>query len=220
MRVVVAEDSPLVRAGLVRLLNDVGVAVVAEAGDVVELMTAIARHGPDAAIVDVRMPPSQTDEGIAAAATIRARFPAVAVLLLSQHTGSPAALDLIERTRGRVGYLLKDRVADAPMLVESLERLVAGGTVVDPELAQRLVDARHQTAMIAASTPRERQVLALMAEGMSNAAIARRLVISSKTVEVHVHRVLTSLGLPVDADANRRVLAVLAYLRAKGRIQD
>lgn len=220
LRVVIAEDSQLVRAGLAMLLEEVGIQVVGMAGDGTQLMTEIARTSPDAAIIDVRMPPSQTDEGIVAAGQVRNKFPAVAVLLLSQHAGSPAALELIERTGGGVGYLLKDRVSDAKMLVEALERLVGGGTAIDPELAERLVTARRNAVLISGSTPREHQVLALMAEGLSNAAIGERLVIAPKTVEMHVRRVLDMLGMPQDADVNRRVLAVLAYLRASGRMQD
>lgn len=218
LRVVIAEDSPLIRAGLKRLLEELGVVVTGEAGDVPGLMSAVASGRPDAVILDVRMPPSQTDEGIVAAQDLRMRFPEVAVLLLSQHMGSPTALDLIERSGGGVGYLLKDRVADAEALIEALQRLVDGGTVLDPQLARRLVDTRRQAAMLASSTPREHQVLALMAEGLTNAAIARKLDISVKTVELHVGRVLTLLGLPAELDVNRRVLAVVAYLRANGTL--
>jgi len=220
LRVVIAEDSHLVRAGLARLLAEVDVEVVGEADDGIKLMTEIARTSPDAAIVDVRMPPSQTDEGIVAAAAIRTKFPAVAVLLLSQHVGSPAALDLIERTSGGVGYLLKDRVMDARMLADALQRLVDGGTAIDPEIAKALIDVRRNADMIAASSPRERQVLALMAEGLSNASIAERLCIAPKTLEMHVRRVLEMLELPPETEGHRRVLAVLAYLRASGRIAE
>ena len=218
VRVVIAEDSPIVRSGLASLLRAAGVDVVAETGDAQSLMLAIARTGPDAAIVDVRMPPSQTDEGIAAAHAIRAKFPSVGVLLLSQDSGSPALLDLVEHCRGGIGYLLKDRVADAEVLIDAVKRIMDGETVVDSEVIDRLIEARLHAAMITSSTPREHQVLALMAQGKSNAAIARALVISPKTVELHINRVLKLLDLPVEADANRRVLAVLAYLRASGRI--
>lgn len=214
-RVVLAEDSPIVRAGLARLLEDVGVDVVGHATDVPSLLAVVAERAPDAVISDVRMPPSQTHEGVTAARALRAEHPDVGVLLLSQHAGSPAVLRFIEEAGGGIGYLVKDRVADARVLVEALERVLDGGTVIDAEVAERLVATRRELHELAALSGRELQVLALMAEGLSNAAIAERLTIAEKTVEQHVRAVLAIVGVPANAAANRRVLAVLAYLRSR-----
>ena len=220
MRVVVADDSVLLREGVVRLLEENGFDVVGQAGDAEDLIRKVRAHKPDVAVVDIRMPPTNTDDGLRAALEIRAELPDTGVLVLSQYVEEGYALDLVGESAGGVGYLLKDRVADAGVLRNALEQLVGGGTVIDSAMAERLVEAKRQAAVLATATVRERQVLALIAEGLSNAAIAERLVLSEKTVEVHVGHLLKDLGIEIDADSNRRVLAVLAYLRATGRFQE
>ncbi|HEY6479271.1 MAG TPA: response regulator transcription factor [Streptosporangiaceae bacterium] len=218
MRIVIAEDSAVVRAGLVEILSDRGHEVVAAVGDAEALRAAVDEHQPDAAVVDVRMPPGYTDEGLRAAIAIRRDHPAVGVLVFSQYIETRYAADLLGAASGRgaagVGYLLKDRVADVQEFVEALSRVAAGGTALDPEVITQVLGASRRTDGLAALTAREREVLGLIAEGRSNGAIAGILVVSERAVEKHVGNIFTKLGLaPSDAD-HRRVLAVLRYLES------
>jgi DNA-binding NarL/FixJ family response regulator len=212
MRAVIAEDSVLLRAGLTRLLDDAGIEVVAAVGDADALLRSVDELQPDVTIVDVRMPPSHTDEGLRAALVIRRQWPDVAVLVLSQYVEERYASELLASDTRGVGYLLKDRVADVAEFLEALRRVAAGGTALDPEvIAQILV--RRRPDPLDRLTPRENEVLRLMAEGRSNAGIAAALFITASAVEKHVNSILTKLDLPAaDAD-HRRVLAVLKYLR-------
>jgi len=212
MRVVLAEDSVLLREGLVRLLEEAGCEVVDAVGDGAAMIAAVERHRPDVAVVDVRMPPTFTDEGLRAAVEARRRWPGTAVLVLSQYVEESYASELVADGRGGVGYLLKDRVSALEQLSDALERVVSGGTVIDPEVVAQLM-ARRRRDPIDALTPRERDVLGLMAEGRSNAAIARELVVSGGAVEKHVSNILTKLDLAPSGDDHRRVLAVLAWLK-------
>jgi DNA-binding NarL/FixJ family response regulator len=212
MRVIVAEDSLLLREGLVRLLEEAGCEVVDAVGDGDALVASVERHRPDVAVVDVRMPPSFTDEGLRAAVEARRRCPGTAVLVLSQYVEESYASELVADGRGGVGYLLKDRVSALEQLSDALERVVSGGTVIDPEVVAQLM-ARRRRDPLDALTPREREVLGLMAEGRSNAAIARALVVSEGAVEKHVSSILSKLALAPSGDDHRRVLAVLAWLR-------
>jgi serine/threonine-protein kinase len=214
VRVVVAEDVMLTREGIVRVLADAGVEVVGTSEDGGGLMRAVATLKPDCAIVDIRMPPSHTDEGIVAAREIRNLYPDVAVLVLSQYVEPGFALRLLEESPGRSGYLLKERIADPAILVDALQRLSEGDTVVDPSLVSRLLARRRDADPVDELSDREREVLALVAEGFSNAAIASRLFITERTVEAHVKQILLELGIAPSADTNRRVLAVLAFLRS------
>jgi len=215
MRVVVADDSVLLREGIVRLLDEAGFEVVGAAGDVDGLMRHV-RHGrPDAAIVDIRMPPGHSDEGLVAAGRIRDEHPDTAVLVLSHYVEPAYALRLLEEHPGRVGYLLKERVFDVALLVDALRRLADGETVIDPTIVARLVGRRRRADPLEALTAREREVLALIAEGLSNRAIAERLFVTERTVEAHVKQIFMKLDLDPSASAHRRVLAVLAYLRAQ-----
>ena len=215
MRIVVAEDSAVIRAGLVEILADRGHEVVAAVGDAADLLAAIDEHHPDAAVVDVRMPPTYTDEGIRAAILVRHDHPGTGVLVFSQYIETRHAADLLDAGpagAGGVGYLLKDRVADVGEFVEALSRVASGGTALDPEVVTQLLRAGHRADGIGSLTPRERDVLDLMAEGRSNGAIAQALVISERAVEKHVANIFSKFGLaPSDAD-HRRVLAVLRYL--------
>jgi DNA-binding NarL/FixJ family response regulator len=213
LRLVLADDAVLLREGLVRLLTEQGHDVVAVVGDGESLVTTAAEHRPDVSIVDVRMPPTHTDEGLRAAVRIRAARPGAPVLVLSQYVEMSYADDLLADRRGAIGYLLKDRVADIAQFLEALERVAAGGTVLDPEVVAQLLVRRRAHDPLAQLTAREREVLALMAEGRSNTAIARHLVISEGAVEKHVRNIFTKLNLPPDEELNRRVLAVLTYLR-------
>ena len=215
MRVVVAEDVMLTREGIVRLLQDAGVEVAAQAEDPDGLMRQVGLTRPDAAIVDIRMPPTHTDEGLVAAQRIRAEHPQVGVLVLSSYVEPSYALRLLEEHPERVGYLLKERVFDGAILVDALRRLADGETVIDPTIVSRLVGRRRRTDPLAELTAREREALGLLAEGLSNRAIAARLVITERTVEAHTKQIFLKLGLEADATAHRRVLAVLAYLRAQ-----
>jgi DNA-binding NarL/FixJ family response regulator len=214
MRLVVAEDELLTREGIVRLLGDAGHEVVGTAGDVDGLMRQVRHQAPDAAIVDIRMPPTHTDEGLVAAARIRDEHPGVGVLVLSHYVEPSYALRLLEEHPERVGYLLKERVFDVALLVDALRRLADGETVVDPTIVARLVGRRRLSDPLAVLTQREREVLGLLAEGLSNGAIAERIVVSERTVEAHVKQIFMKLDLEPSAAAHRRVLAVLAYLRA------
>ena len=213
MRVVIADDSVLIRAGVVRVLEISGHEVVAETGDGSTLLAAVQKHGPDAVVVDVRMPPTFKDEGIVAAVQIRERFPATAVLVLSQFVEERYATDLLARDTTRVGYLLKDRVADIDSFIEALERVAAGGTALDPEVVAQLL-IRRPADPLDRLTPRERDVLALMAEGQANAAIAEVLAVSESAVGKHINNIFMKLDLQPDDLGHRRVLAVLRYLAA------
>jgi DNA-binding NarL/FixJ family response regulator len=214
MRVVVAEDAMITREGLVRLLQDAGVEVVAQTQDADELMRKVGTTRPDAAIVDIRMPPTNTDEGLVAAKAIRSRYPDVAVLILSSYIEPRYAMQLLQDHPERVGYLLKERVFDIAVLVDALRRLADGETVVDPTIVARLLGRRRHTSALDELTGREREVLELLAEGLSNRAIAERLVVTERTVEAHVKQIFQKLDLPASPDSHRRVLAVLTYLRA------
>jgi DNA-binding NarL/FixJ family response regulator len=212
MRVVIADDAVLLREGLVRLLTENGHEVVAAVGDGDSLVAAIEEHRPDISIVDVRMPPDHTDEGLRAAVTARARVPRTPILVLSQYVEVSYADDLLADRAGAVGYLLKDRVAAIAEFLDAVGRVAAGGTVLDPEVVSQLLVRRRRDDPLRELTPREREVLALMAEGRSNTAIARILVVSDGAVEKHVRNIFTKLQLPPDEEQHRRVLAVLAYL--------
>jgi serine/threonine-protein kinase len=213
MRVVVADDVMLMRSGIARLLADAGIEVVGEATDAPQLMRAVASAQPDVAIVDIRMPPTQTDEGLVAARAIRTDHPNTGVLVLSQYLAPSYAIELLEEHPERTGYLLKERVSDIAILVDALHRICDGESVLDPTIVARLIARSRQQDPLSELTEREREVLALMAEGRSNAAIAERLVVTPRTVEAHIRQILGKLGLRESADDHRRVLAVLTYLR-------
>lgn len=214
LRLLVADDNALLRKGLVRLLQDAGLDVVAEAGDAEELLRKVRAHAPDVAIVDVQMPPDGTDDGLRAAREIRATQPGTAVLVLSQFLEERYALDLIGDDASGVGYLLKDRVADVGALVDAIERVAAGGSALDPEVVARMVGRRRAADPLADLTPREREVLTLMAEGKSNRGIAELLGIGPAAVDKHATRVFDKLGLGDEPSEHRRVMAVLTRLRA------
>jgi len=217
MRVVIADDAVLLREGLVRLLTEAGHDVVAAVGDGPSLVAAVVAHEPDLSIVDVRMPPSHTDEGLRAAVEARTLVPRTPILVLSQYVEVSYADDLLSTVRsgrGGVGYLLKERVAAIDEFLDAVERVATGGTVLDPEVVAQLLVRRRRDDPLRDLTPREREVLALMAEGRSNGAIARALVVSDGAVEKHVRNIFTKLQLPPDEEQHRRVLAVLAYLRS------
>ena len=215
MRVVVADDAVLIREGLIRLLEEFGCEVVGTAGTGDELVRAVADLRPDVSVVDVRMPPSFTDEGLRAAVEARRKVPGAPVLILSQYVEVSYADDLLADARGGVGYLLKDRVVDVDEFLDGLRRVAAGGTVFDPQVVSQLMVRRRRDDPVATLTPREREVLSLMAEGKSNPAIGRRLVISDGAVEKHIRSIFVKLGLHADdGDHHRRVLAVLAFLRS------
>jgi len=214
MRIVIAEDSVLLRAGLTRLLADAGEDVIAAVADGDALVDAVARHAPDLAIVDVRMPPTHTDEGIRAAIEIRERWPSVGILVLSQYVEERYAIDLLAGDTARLGYLLKDRVADVTDFVEAVRRVGTGGTALDPEVISQLFARSRHRDPIERLSPREREVLGLMAEGRSNAAIANALVVSDGAVEKHVRNIFTKLDLAPTESDHRRVLAVLQWLGA------
>lgn len=214
VRVVVAEDLALLREGIASLLTDAGFEVVGEAADAGELMSLIRAKKPDVAIVDIRMPPTHTDEGIRATKEIRGDFPSIGVLVLSQYLETEFALELIADGGGSIGYLLKDRVANKREFAEAVRRVAEGDAVIDPEVVMRLVNRRRAANPLDVLTQREREVLGLMAEGLSNRAIVERLYLSPKTVEAHVRSIFTKLGLEPAPDDHRRVLAVLTYLRS------
>jgi DNA-binding NarL/FixJ family response regulator len=214
VRVVIADDAVLLRAGVARLLEDAGIEVAGQAGDAEDLLRKVGAHRPDVAIVDVRMPPTHTDEGLRAAKQIRERFPGVGVLVLSQYVEEAYAVELFSAGGDGLGYLLKDRVADVDRLVEAVRRVGEGGTALDPEVVARMLGRRRREDPLDALSPREREVLALMAEGRSNVAIASELVVTERAVEKHVTSIFSKLGLTAGAETHRRVLAVLAYLRA------
>jgi DNA-binding NarL/FixJ family response regulator len=211
VRVVLAEDSLLLREGLVRLLDEAGASVVAAVGDGTALVEAVHEHRPDVAVVDVRMPPTFTDEGLRASLEVRRTVPGTAILVLSQYVEESYASDLLT-AGGGVGYLLKDRVAKLADLSDALERVVDGGTVLDPEVVSALFAHRRRRDPLSTLSPREREVLGLMAEGRTNTAIGRTLVITQGAVEKHISSIFTKLGLPPSGDDHRRVMAVLTWL--------
>lgn len=212
MRIVVADDSVLLREGLVRILTDEGFEIVAVASDEESALAAVAGTRPDLLVLDVRMPPTFSDEGVRVARRVRELHPTTAVLLLSQHIHVGGALELFENERGGLGYLLKDRVIDIDGFLDAVRRVAGGGSVIDPVVVQALVTRRDPSAPLDGLTARERDVLALMAEGLSNAAVATRLVVSLRTVETHVNSVFLKLDLPPTTEEHRRVRAVVAYL--------
>ena len=214
MRVVIAEDSPLLRQGIAHVLSDHEIDVVAQVGDGDELRHAVHQFVPELAIIDVRMPPTQTDEGARAAVQIRAEYPNVAVLLLSQVVEAQHALKLFSDHPDGFGYLLKDRVLAIPDFIDSVRRVAAGGTAIDPDVVTQLLGRHRADDPLRVLTGRERDVLQLMAEGRSNQGICHELFLSPKTVESHVHSIFRKLGIATEPDDNRRVLAVLAYLKS------
>ena len=212
MRVVIAEDTVLLREGLAGLLEDSGHEVVGRAGDADTLMALVGEHAPDLAVVDVRMPPNYDDEGTRAAAEIRRSHPGTAVLVLSQHIETRHIVELVS-AGGGFGYLLKDRVLDVDDFLDAVRRVADGGSALDPQVVATLIGAPRQVSALNELSPREQEVLGLMAEGRTNGGIAKRLWLTEKTVEAHVRSILMKLGLPLNDDDHRRVLAVLAYLR-------
>ena len=214
MRVVIADDAVLLRQGVVRLLIEGGVDVVGEASNAGELLRLVDQHRPDVAIVDIRMPPSHTDEGLIAAQVIRRRRPETGVLVLSQYVDAAYALRLVDGDQSRCGYLLKDRVIDAEELISAVHRVHEGDVVIDPGLVEELLTRRRAESALDELTEREREVLGLMAEGLTDRGIAERLWLTPRTVETHVRHILQKLGIPADTAVNRRVHAVLVYLRA------
>jgi DNA-binding NarL/FixJ family response regulator len=213
-RLILAEDDVLLREGIASLLSGAGYDVVGQAGDAVRLTDLVRKRRPDLVVIDIRMPPTHTTEGLEAAAAIRTEFPQIGILLLSAHVEVETAMDLLESGE-RIGYLLKSRVMDAADFIDSIERIARGGSVVDPALVQELVVARRRGDPLADLTPREREVLALMAEGRSNNGIAHRLYITEGAVAKHVRSILMKLHLPGTEDDHRRVLAVVTYLEAR-----
>ena len=214
MRVVVADDSMLLREGVARVLTEAGFDVLAKVASADELLRSVAAEVPDVAVVDIRMPPTHTDEGLVAAETIRTRWPFVGVLVLSQYVETEYALRLLDGSADRCGYLLKDRVLDGEQLADAVRRVSEGGVVVDRELVGRLVGRSRAGSPLDELTPRERDVLALMAEGLTDRGIGARLFVTPKTVETHVHHIFAKLSLPATPIENKRVHAVLTYLRA------
>ena len=213
MRIVIAEDTVLLREGLAGLLEDAGHTVLARVGDAEALLAVVAEHEPDLAIVDVRMPPTYEDEGMRAAVEIRKLHPATGVLVLSQHVESRFAVELVS-SEGGFGYLLKDRVLDVGEFLDAADRVSRGGSALDPEVVKQLLAPPREGDALSVLTPREREVLGLVAEGRTNAGIAKELWLTEKTVETHVRSILGKLDLPQDADTHRRVLAVVTFLRA------
>ncbi len=214
MRLVLGEDSVLLREGIARLLGDVGFEVVAQAGDADDFVRKVRAHRPDVAIVDIRMPPTHTDEGLRAALTIRRELPGTAVLVLSSYVQEEYAVELLGESAEGVGYLLKDRVADVERFIDAIRRVAAGGSALDPEVVSQMLGRRRAAGPLNELTPREHEVLALMAEGRSNHAIAAELVITDRAVEKHVTSIFGKLNLSATADDHRRVLAVRAFLNA------
>ncbi len=216
LRLVIADDHVLLRRGVVSMLEAQGFDVVAQAGDADELLRKVGAHRPDVVIVDIRMPPTNTDDGLRAAVEIRQAHPDVGVLVLSQYIEADYALELIGEDARAVGYLLKDRVSDIEEFANAVRRVAGGGSVLDPEVVRWMLGRQRETSALAELTPREREVLGLLAEGCSNQGAARRLVISERAVEKHVTSIMSKLGLPSEPEAHRRVLAVLAYLEDAG----
>jgi DNA-binding NarL/FixJ family response regulator len=215
VRVVVGEDSVLMREGIVRVLAEAGFEVVAQAGDADDLVRKVSAHKPDVAVVDIRMPPTETDDGLRAAIEIRRRLPETGVMVLSQYLEEGYALDLVADSAEGTGYLLKDRVGDVERFADSVRRVGEGGSALDPEVVLQMLGRRRRDDRLIQLTERDREVLALMAEGRSNQAIARRLVVTERAVEKHVTSIFEKLGLMPAADDHRRVLAVLTFLRSQ-----
>jgi DNA-binding NarL/FixJ family response regulator len=213
VRVVLAEDSVLLREGVARILGEAGFEVVGQAGNADELMLKVRSYSPDVAIVDIRMPPTHTDEGLRAAQEIREKHPTVGVLVLSQYVEPTYAMELLAESAEGVGYLLKDRVSDVNEFADAVRRVGEGGSALDPTIVSQLVGRRRRDDPIDQLTPREREVLGLMAEGRSNSGIAEQLVVTERAVEKHVTSIFSKLNLPTSADDHRRVLAVLAFLQ-------
>jgi DNA-binding NarL/FixJ family response regulator len=213
VRVVIAEDSVLLREGVARILADAGFEVVGQAGTADELMLKVRSYSPDVAIVDIRMPPTHTDEGLQAAHEIREKHPGVGVLVLSQYIEAAYAMELLAESAEGVGYLLKDRISDVHEFADAVRRVADGGSALDPQIVSQLVGRRRGDDPLGELTPREREVLGLMAEGRSNQGIAERLVVTERAVEKHVTSIFSKLKLPAATADHRRVLAVLAYLR-------
>jgi len=213
LRIVIADDSVLLREGLVRLLKEEGHQVAAAVGDGPALVDAVITHHPDVSIVDVRMPPTHTDEGLRAAITAREHLPGAPMLVLSQYVEAPYAAELLADGAGAVGYLLKDRVARVEEFLDALDRVATGATVLDPQVVSQLLTTQRKNDPLKPLTERERELLSLMAEGHSNPEIARRLFLSGSAVEKHIGNIFAKLGLPPDDAQHRRVLAVLAYLK-------
>jgi DNA-binding NarL/FixJ family response regulator len=216
MRVILADDAVVIREGLARLLRDAGVDVIGQADSADELIRLVAADPPDIAVIDIRMPPTYTNEGLTAAQQIRQEHPDIGTVVLSQYVEIDYALKLMDGTSDRVGYLLKDRVADVADFVAALERVAAGGTVIEPSLVEELIDSPAAHDPLAHLTARERDVLALVAQGRTDRGIAEQLYVSRKTVEAHIRSILRKLDLPDDANENRRVHAVLTFLRFTG----
>jgi DNA-binding NarL/FixJ family response regulator len=214
MRVVLADDAVLLREGVARLLEDAGFEVVAQSGTAEDVLRHVAMHKPDVAIVDIRMPPTHTDEGLKAAQSIRERFPEVGVLVLSQYVEAGYALELLAESAEGVGYLLKDRVSDVTEFAAAVRRVAEGGSALDPAVVSQLVGRRRQVDPLEDLSPREREVLELMAEGRSNQAISERMFVTPRAVEKHVTSIFTKLRLPASSEDHRRVLAVLKYLHS------
>jgi DNA-binding NarL/FixJ family response regulator len=214
VRVVIAEDSVLLREGIARLLEESGFEVAGQAGDAEDLLRKVGAHKPDVAVIDVRMPPTHTDEGLRAAHRIRAEHPDTAVLVLSQYVDEAYALELLSESTESTGYLLKDRIADVATFTDAVQRVANGGSALDSEVVGLLLGRRRHEHPLAALTPREREVLGLMAEGRSNSGMAAALVISERAVEKHVTAIFSKLDLPPAAEDHRRVLAVLRFLRS------
>ena len=212
LRLVIAEDSVLLREGLARLLEESGFEVAGQAGDAEDLLRKVRAHKPDIAVTDIRMPPTHSDEGLRAAQQIRSELPEIGVMVLSQFVDQGYAMELLQGSAEGVGYLLKDRVADIDAFVDALRRLAARGSVLDPEVVAQLLGRRGADDPLDRLTPREREVLAQMAQGRSNAAIARDLVVTERAIEKHVTSIFSKLGLTAAEDGHRRVLAVLRYL--------
>jgi len=213
MRVVIAEDSVLMREGAVRLLEEAGIEVVGQAGDAEDLLRKVRAHKPDVVLTDIRMPPDHGDEGVRAAAVIRQELPDIGVLVLSQYVEERYVVELLSNGTEGVGYLLKDRIADVDRFVEAIRRVAEGGSVLDPEVVAQMMGRRRASGPLDTLTPREREVLSLMAEGQTNRAIAAELVVTERAVERHVTSIFDKLGLNAADGGHRRVLAVLTYLR-------
>jgi len=214
VRAVIAEDSVLLREGLTRLLTEAGIEVVGQAGDADDLLRKTRAHKPDVVVTDIRMPPGQSDEGLRAAQTIRAELPGTGVLVLSQYVEEGYAMELLGESAEGVGYLLKDRIADVERFLDAVKRVAEGGSALDPEVVSHMLGRRRREDPVDDLTPREREVLELMAEGRSNHAIAEQLVVTERAVEKHVTSIFGKLGLASQPDNHRRVLAVLAYLKS------
>jgi DNA-binding NarL/FixJ family response regulator len=215
MRAVIAEDSVLLREGLIRLLTEAGIEVVGQAGDAEDLLRKTRAHKPDVVVTDIRMPPTQTDEGLRAAQVIRNELPDTGVVVLSQYVEEAYVMELLGEDAEGVGYLLKDRISDVERFVEAVQRVANGGSALDPEVVSYMLGRRRREDPLAELTPREREVLGLMAEGRSNHGIAEQLVVTERAVEKHVTNIFGKLGFASAPDDHRRVLAVLAYVRSE-----